>query len=100
MRKSVDGLALILADSFNQNPQSGDLYLFVNRGRNKIKALIWDDNGFVLYYKRLEKGRFNYSKYLKGNEVLVTPRQLKALLMGLDFHLLATSRHENYTDFF
>lgn len=100
MRKSIDGLAVILADSFNQNPQSGDLYLFVNRGRNKIKALIWDNNGFVLYYKRLEKGRFNYSKYLKDNEILVTSQQLKALLMGLDFYLLEQFTHENYKEFF
>ena len=100
MRKAVDGLVAILVESFNQNPQSGDLYLFVNRQRNKIKCLCWDDNGFVLYYKRLDKGRFNYSRYLQEDKLVISPQQLKALLMGLDFYLLGHFKGEKYADFF
>ena len=100
MRKSINGLVIILLESFDQNPQTGDLYLFVNRNRNKIKCLFWDKNGFVLYYKRLEKGRFNYSKYLKDEKIVISEKQLHALLMGLDFYLLSTHSLETYEDFF
>lgn len=100
MRKSIDGLSVILHETFEQNPQSGDLYLFINRARNKIKCIFWDRNGFALYYKRLEKGRFNYSKYLKGNKIVITPKQLEALLMGLDFYILGSYPEEKYDEFF
>jgi len=100
MRKAVNGLIVILQESFQKNPQSGDLYLFTNRQRNKIKALFWDNNGFVLYYKRIEKGRFNYSKYLHDQEIVVTQQQLKALLMGIDFHLLSQNATDHYAHFF
>ena len=100
MRKAVDGLSVILQEIFNQNPQSGDVYLFTNRQRNKIKCLFWDKNGFVLYYKRLERGRFNYSKYLCGHEIMITQKQLLGLFMGLDFHLLGECSNEEYDNFF
>ena len=100
MRKSVNGLVIILLEMFEKNPQSGDAYLFVNRQRNKIKCLKWDKNGFVIYYKRLEKGRFNYSKHLNGDEIIVTTKQLRALLMGLDFYLLGEYPEEESKDFF
>lgn len=99
MRKSINGLVIFLADIFNQNPQTGDLFIFTNKQRNKVKALFWDKNGFVLYYKRMEKGRFQYSKHLQGDKILVNPNQLKALLMGLDFHLLGQYPIEHYQDF-
>ena len=100
MRKSINGLVIILLETFSQNPQSGDLYLFTNKKRDKVKCLLWDSNGFVLYYKRLERGRFNYSKYLSGDKIIVTPMQLQALLMGLDFYLLAQSPLNKYQQFF
>lgn len=100
MRKSIDSLVVLLAGVYTQNPQTGDLFVFTNRDHNKVKILLWDRNGFVLYYKRLARGRFRYSKDLNGEQVLVTPSQLKALLMGLDFHLLNQYPAEIYKDFF
>lgn len=88
MRKSINGLVVLLADVLAAQPQSGDVYVFTNRSHNKIKSLIWDQNGFVLYYKRLERGRFHYAKDLQATSVQVTPQQLQALFMGLDFYLL------------
>src|SRR5215469_18784694 len=88
MRKSINGLVLILADVYQQNPMQGDLFVFTNKQRNKIKLLFWDKNGFVLYYKRLEKAKFNYSKYVQGDKIVIHAQQLNALLMGLDFYLL------------
>ena len=100
MRKSIDGLVLFLVDVFEQNPQQGDLFVFTNKQRNKVKLLFWDNNGFVLYYKRLEKGRFNYSKYIQGDKICVSSAQLSALLMGLDFYLIGNYPSEYYQDFF
>lgn len=99
MRKSINGLVILLADVFEQNPQTGDFFIFTNKNRNKLKALFWDKNGFVLYYKRIEKGRFQYSKHLRRDKIIVNPTQLRALLMGLDFHLLGQYPIEHYQDF-
>lgn len=99
-RKAVNGLVNLLAESFGQNPHQGGLFVFTNRQRNKLKILFWDKNGFVLYYKRLEKSRFQYSKYLQGDTLVVNPAQLKALLMGLDFYLLGQYPSETYHEFF
>lgn len=100
MRKAINGLSIILLESFERNPQAGDLYLFVNRARNKVKGLFWDKNGFVLYYKRLERGRFNYSKHLNGVEIEISEKQLSALLLGLDFHLIDNDTANYFKDFF
>lgn len=100
MRKQINGLVNLLMESFNQNPQTGGVYVFSNAQRKRIKVLFWDKNGFVLYYKRLEKSRFQYSKYLQGDQLAVNHHQLKALLMGLDFHLLGQYPVEEYSDFF
>jgi transposase len=58
MRKSFDALSGIILNLMNRNPLSGEVYIFVNRGRNRIKILQWQKDGFVLYYKRLESGCF------------------------------------------
>lgn len=100
MRKSINGLSILLSENFQKDPLSRNLFLFVNRARNKIKCLFWDKNGFVLYYKRLEKGRFNYSKQIQGEELVISAQQLQALLIGLDFYLLGESADETYSDLF
>ncbi len=100
MRKSINGLVVILVDVFHQNPQQGDLFVFTNKHHNKIKVLFWDKNGFVLYYKRLDKGRFQYSYYIQDNQIIVTMTQFKALLIGLDFYLLGHYPVEYYQEFF
>ena len=100
MRRSINGLSLLLSETLEKNPQSGDLYLFVNRAKDKVKCLLWDVNGFVLIYKRLEKGRFNYSKHLQGDKIIITHPQLQALLMGLDFYLLGRHPTDQYQEFF
>jgi transposase len=58
MRKSFDSLQGIVNNTLNRNALSGEVYIFINQRRGRIKLLVWDGNGFWLLYKRLEKGRF------------------------------------------
>ncbi|GMA58177.1 hypothetical protein GCM10025858_26800 [Alicyclobacillus sacchari] len=58
MRKSIDGLAALVQESFHLDPFSPALFAFCNRERDKLKLLYWEHNGFWLYYRRLERGRF------------------------------------------
>lgn len=85
MRKSIDGLSLLVCEHFQQNPASGSIFVFLNKSRNKIKILYFDRNGFTLWYKRLERGRFILSKTLDQQVYELTEAQLRWLLDGLDF---------------
>ena len=87
MRKSIDGLSMLVANEFNQNPTDGSFYVFINKALNKIKILYFDKNGFALWYKRLEKGRFKPPKY-DGKIYTLDDAQLRWLLDGLDFKKL------------
>jgi transposase len=83
MRKSINGLSQLVADNFNADVFSGNLYAFCNRRRDIIKILFWDRNGFCIWHKRLEKDRFCWPKSQK--EVLgIDQNQMSWLLAGLD----------------
>jgi len=86
MRKSIDGLAALVADQLELDPLNGTLFIFYNRGRDKIKALYWDKNGFCLWYKRLERHRFHFPEKLPSSTVALTSDQLSWLLSGLHFN--------------
>ena len=58
MRKSFDGLCGLVQTRLGKDPMSGALFIFINKRRNRIKLLRWEPGGFVLFYKRLEKGTF------------------------------------------
>lgn len=82
LRKSIDGLALIVQMKFQLDPFSNNLFIFCNKNRDKIKILQWEYSGFWLYYKRLEKGAFKWPKN-KDEVKLITQRELNWLLDGL-----------------
>lgn len=87
LRKSIDGLALIVQESFALNPFSACLFVFCNRKRDKIKILRWESSGFWLYYKRLERGRFQWPTETNGSRTCpIDERQLRWLLEGLALH--------------
>lgn len=58
MRKSFDGLSGLVIRELEREPTSGDVFIFINKRRSHLKLLHWEKGGFVLYYKRLEKGTF------------------------------------------
>lgn len=63
MRKSFDSLCGIVQNELDRSATNGDVYVFINKVRNKIKLLHWSGSGFILYYKRLESGTFEHPKY-------------------------------------
>ena len=82
MRKSMDGLSVIVEQSMALSPFSKSLFVFMNKRRDKLKILYWEKNGFVLWYKRLEKQRFCRAK-AEGTMVL-SVKELNWLLDGYD----------------
>lgn len=82
MRKSIDGLAAIVQQQFKLDLFSDSLFLFCGRRRDRLKALLWEGDGFVLMYKRLEDGRFNWPR--NEQEVRnLTHEQFVWLMQGL-----------------
>ena len=83
MRKSIDGLAVLVKEVFDLDPFSPSLFVFCNRRRDKLKILQWDHAGFWLHYRRLERGRFQWPDASQAGPVVISRRQLRWLLDGL-----------------
>lgn len=85
MRKSINGLSLLVEEHFEQDLFSGGLFVFCNRRRDMIKILYWENNGFCVWLKRLEKDLFNWPESEK--EVWeISSHALDWLLSGLDIN--------------
>jgi len=82
-RKGVDGLCAIVRDQFGDDPLAGHVYVFFNARRNKVKILVWDQNGFWLLWKRLELGRFQRIEGASA-KVKIDRARLAMLLDGID----------------
>lgn len=82
MRKSIDGLSAIVQQNFQLNPFEDSLFLFSGRRRDRMKALYWECDGFVLLYKRLENGRFRWPMD-EEQARLLTKQEFRWLLEGL-----------------
>lgn len=63
MRKSIDGLVAIIKETYDLDPFSNSLFLFCGRRGDRLKAIHWENDGFVLMYKRLEGGRFQWPRF-------------------------------------
>lgn len=82
MRLGIDGLATLVRYQFDLDPQSNCLFLFCGRRSDRIKGLLWQEDGFLLLYKRIDNGRFKWPR--DKNEVReLSEQQLKWLLEGL-----------------
>ena len=83
MRKSFDGLHGLVLDVLRQDPLSGDLFVFLNRRRDRVKLLIWEEDGLLIVYKRLERGTFALPAG-DGDSIALSSAQLSLLLGGID----------------
>ncbi|WP_164711751.1 IS66 family insertion sequence element accessory protein TnpB [Vibrio zhugei] len=81
-RKSINGLALLIESDTDLELGSGALFLFTNKQRDKIKVLYWDQTGYALWYKRLEKAKFKWPTQEKNTVLTLTQFDLDRLLSG------------------
>jgi len=63
LRKGFDGLSGLIYEELGMSPTNGGVYIFINKNRDKMKMLVWEPGGFMLYYKRLESGTFELPHY-------------------------------------
>ena len=85
MRKGFDTLAGLVRDHLGRDPLSGDLFLFLSRGKDRLKALAWESDGFALWYKRLEEGTYRLPPHAPGiTGVTLRASELAMLLDGID----------------
>lgn len=82
MRKSINGLSMIVESNFKLDPFDGALFVFCNRSRDRVKILEWDGDGFWLYFKRLEKGHFRWPTPGEEATMALTGEELSYLLGG------------------
>jgi len=83
MRKSFDTLAAVVRSVIHSDPLSGHLFVFCNRRRDRVKVLVWEESGFWLLAKRLERGTFSWPGSTQG-KVQYSSAELAALLAGLE----------------
>lgn len=82
MRKQIDGLSAMVQANFQLDPFSKSLFLFCGRKRDRMKALFWEGDGFLLLYKRLENGTYQWPKTQEDVRE-ITPQQYRWLMEGL-----------------
>jgi transposase len=94
-RRQFDGLAAIVQDTFGMDPFGGQLFVFFNKSRDRIKLLVWQHTGFWLFYKRLERGTFDMVLDVDSDDecVEVDARRLRLLLDGVDLKSSKFRRH-------
>lgn len=85
MRRGIDGLTAIVKQNYGMEPCSGELFLFCGRRRDRLKALLWEGDGFLLLYKRLDNGAFRWPRNAEEVRSL-TPEQFTWLMQGLDLN--------------
>ena len=87
MRKGFDGLAAVTRERLEEDPFSGHLFVFFNRRKDRVKILFWDRSGLVVWYKRIEKGRFRLASldaHRDGRHTEVEAAELTLILEGID----------------
>ena len=87
MRKQINGLILLVVETLKQNPQLKQMFLFFGKSKDKIKAILWDNNGFILLYKKLEKEKFSFPQHIHS-PIEIDSNLFQVLLRGFDFYRL------------
>src|SRR5580658_4800538 len=94
MRRSFSGLSGLVTNELQKPLTMGDVFIFINKPRNSIKLLVWDRNGFVIYYKRLEEGTFEIPA---GDEKSVVIKWDELVMMLEGISLKSVKRRKRYT---
>lgn len=91
-RKAINGLSVIVQEDMDLSPFERALFVFCNKKRNQLKVLYWDETGFVLWQKRLEKAKFKWPRTLLDDVITLDYEQWNWLLRGMD--ILKIKPHE------
>ncbi|MEH6446834.1 MAG: IS66 family insertion sequence element accessory protein TnpB [Oceanospirillaceae bacterium] len=96
-RKSINGLSVIVEQEMNLSPYGAGLFVFCNKGGDKLKLLYWDSTGFCLCYKRLEKDKLQWPK--KHSEAIINldNEHMSWLLRGFDINRMKPHKTQQYT---
>jgi transposase len=98
MRKGIDGLCGSVRHLLEEDPLSGYVFIFFNKPRDKIKLLVWDKDGYVLYQKRLERGRFEELPNSPATKMKIPYDYLVMLLSGISIrHLVQRKRYSAFS---
>ena len=100
MRKGFDGLSGIIKQRMHRNPVDGNVYLFINRRRDRMKMLVWESGGFMLYYKRLESGTFELPKSDTTNRTTLSWETLVLMITGISLSQKRRKKRFKLTDKF
>ncbi len=92
-RKAHDGLVRIVRDCFREDPFDGSVFVFFNKRCDRVKLLLWDENGFWLNYKRLECGTFKSLRNNRGEKTKISRAELSMLLEGIDLEKGKRRKH-------
>lgn len=102
MRKSFDSLTSLVRNQLGKDPFTGDAFVFVGKGRDRVKVLVWDVSGFWVCAKRLEKGAFALPKPAMAKDATsslpLSVAEVHLLLEGIDVHAATYKRHYHRPD--
>ncbi len=101
MRKSFDSLCGIVTNELHKNVLCGDVFIFINKHRSHLKLLLWEQGGFSLFYRRLEKGTFELPAFdADCSSITVSADQLTFMLKGISLSTIQyRPRYQQHTDF-
>ena len=97
MRKSINGLSIIISQELEENPTDGGMYVFYNKQYDKIKILYWYKNGFSLLYRRLEKKRFKLGQII--DKKMISYAELVMIFEGVDIKKVRRFKSLKYSRF-
>lgn len=83
MRKGFDGLSGVVINEMGQDVLDGSVYIFINKRCNRMKMLVWESGGFMLYYKRLEMGTFEFPRQEDGSKIEINWEILVLMIQGI-----------------
>ena len=104
MRKGINGLSLYVVSHLELNPITSGVFVFYNNHKTKLKILYWDLNGFALWYKILERGKFQIDSYIAATTndriCVISSQNLAWLLSGLDLKKVSGFKPLKYSEFY
>jgi len=97
MRKGFDSLCGIVSSQMQLTVLSGSIFIFFNKKRNQVKLLLWEGDGFSLYYKRLEQGTYELPATTNAGHLVIGHQQLQFILQGISLQSVRQRKRYQHT---